>query len=182
MYPDRDTSPFILPYPAGEAYTVGQGNCVEPGTGSHAQGLRAEFAYDILMPTETTLLATRDGVVLFVEETFSEGDPGDGNTVLIQHADGSVSNYGHLAFEGSSVEVGETVGQGQAIGMSGNTGQSSEPHLHFEVLECVGEPLVSEPLPSFNSTCHSIPTTFSNTRSHRFGLVEGEAYEAGALR
>ena len=182
VYPDEKSSPFVLPYPAEEAYTVGQGNCVEPGTGSPAQDLRGEFAYDILMPTGTTLLATRDGVVLFVEETFAEGDSGDGNTIIIRHEDGTMSNYGHLALAGAFVEEGEVVTQGQPIGMSGNTGRSSEPHLHFEVLECSGEPLVREPVVSLNLTCHSLPTTFANTRSHPFGLVEGEEYRAGGVR
>ena len=180
-YPDEETSPYVLPYPTDATYTVGQGNCVKPATGSHAQGLRGEFAYDIVMPIGTTLLAAREGIVLYVEESFAEGDPGDGNTIIIRHEDGTIGNYGHLALEGAFFEAGEMVTQDQAIGLSGNTGRSSEPHLQFEVLECMGAPLVYEPVVSFNSTCRSLPTTFANTRSHPFGLVEGEGYAAEDL-
>ncbi len=179
-YPQQNTSAYILPYPVGETYTVGQGNCVPPGEGSHARGARAEFAYDVLMPIGTTLLATRGGVVIYVEERFLNGTgvPGEENTVLIQHEDGTLSNYGHLTTMGAMVAQGDTVAQGDLIGISGNSGASSEPHLHFEILECEGEPLVFDPVVSFNPTCHSLPTTFRNTRSHPNGLVEGEAYMA----
>lgn len=134
------------------------------------------------MPIGTTLLAAREGVVLYLEENFAEGEPGDGNTIIIEHQDGTISNYGHLTREGALVEVGELVSQGQPIGLSGNTGRSSEPHLHFEVLQCTGSPIVRQPVVSFNSTCHSLPTTFANTRAHEFGLVEGEAYGAEDFR
>lgn len=54
-----------------------------------------------------------------------------GNEVVIQHSDGMYSQYAHL----SSLEVsaGQTVSGGQQIGLSGSTGNSTGPHLHFEV-------------------------------------------------
>ncbi|MFE4369468.1 peptidoglycan DD-metalloendopeptidase family protein [Streptomyces sp. NPDC056835] len=54
-----------------------------------------------------------------------------GNQVVIQHSDGMYSQYGHL----SSLEVsaGESVSAGQQIGLSGSTGNSTGPHLHFEI-------------------------------------------------
>ncbi|MGW0784431.1 M23 family metallopeptidase [Streptomyces sp. NPDC002913] len=54
-----------------------------------------------------------------------------GNEVVIQHSDGMYSQYAHL----SSLEVsaGQTVTGGQQIGLSGSTGNSTGPHLHFEV-------------------------------------------------
>ena len=64
--------------------------------------------------------------------------------------------------------------------LRGDTGASSEPHLHFEVLECEGEPIVYLPEPSFNSTCHSLPVTLRNTRPHPKGLVEGAILYRGA--
>lgn len=182
-YPRQDTSAYILPYSLGQTFTVGQGNCVPPGTGSHARGTRAEFAYDIPMPIGTSLLATRDGVVIYVEESFADGTgvPGEENTILIQHADGTLSNYGHLTTNGAVVAEDNAVTQGDLIGTSGNSGASTEPHLHFEILECEGTPLIFDPVVSFNSTCHSLPTTFMNTRSHPHGLIEGQSYEAFEL-
>ena len=56
---------------------------------------------------------------------------GYGNYIAIEHPDGKVTIYGHLS--SVAVGVGQTVVQGQVIGYSGSTGNSSGPHLHFEV-------------------------------------------------
>ncbi|MEW2416684.1 M23 family metallopeptidase [Streptomyces sp. NPDC046866] len=53
-----------------------------------------------------------------------------GNNVVIRHNDGTYTQYGHMS--SLSVSVGETVTPGQQIGLSGSTGNSSGPHLHFE--------------------------------------------------
>ncbi|MFJ3726511.1 M23 family metallopeptidase [Streptomyces sp. NPDC090045] len=53
-----------------------------------------------------------------------------GNNVVIKHNDGTFTQYGHLA--SLNVSVGEQVTPGQQIGLSGSTGNSSGPHLHFE--------------------------------------------------
>ncbi|MFE4455550.1 peptidoglycan DD-metalloendopeptidase family protein [Streptomyces sp. NPDC056796] len=54
-----------------------------------------------------------------------------GNEVVIQHSDGMYSQYAHLSSLG--VSAGQTVSGGQQIGLSGSTGNSTGPHLHFEV-------------------------------------------------
>lgn len=54
-----------------------------------------------------------------------------GNEVVIQHSDGSYSQYAHLS--SLSVSSGESVTGGEQIGLSGSTGNSSGPHLHFEI-------------------------------------------------
>jgi murein DD-endopeptidase MepM/ murein hydrolase activator NlpD len=54
--------------------------------------------------------------------------------------------------------------QGQLLGASGNSGLSSEPHLHFHVQRCDG--------------CETIPVTFRNTSDHPNGLRAGETYLA----
>ncbi|WP_418960106.1 M23 family metallopeptidase [Streptomyces tritici] len=54
-----------------------------------------------------------------------------GNEVVIQHADGTYSQYAHLS--SLAVSAGESVRGGQQIGLSGSTGNSSGPHLHFEI-------------------------------------------------
>ncbi|EPH43183.1 M23 family metallopeptidase [Streptomyces aurantiacus] len=53
-----------------------------------------------------------------------------GNNVVIRHNDGTYTQYGHMS--SLSVSVGQTVTPGQQIGLSGSTGNSSGPHLHFE--------------------------------------------------
>ncbi|MEV7724807.1 peptidoglycan DD-metalloendopeptidase family protein [Streptomyces sp. NPDC087917] len=53
-----------------------------------------------------------------------------GNNVVIRHNDGTYTQYGHMS--SLSVSVGQTVGAGEQIGLSGNTGNSSGAHLHFE--------------------------------------------------
>jgi murein DD-endopeptidase MepM/ murein hydrolase activator NlpD len=54
-----------------------------------------------------------------------------GNEVVIRHADGKYSQYGHLSQ--LSVSAGQSVTAGQQIGLSGSTGNSTGPHLHFEI-------------------------------------------------
>ena len=57
----------------------------------------------------------------------------DGNYIFIEHDDGTVANYWHFQKDGVLVTVGDTVLTGEVIGLSGNTGYSAFPHLHFEV-------------------------------------------------
>jgi len=58
-------------------------------------------------------------------------DPEYGWFILLQHVDGYQSMYGHLSRR--LVAQGDSVVAGQVIGLSGNTGRSSAPHLHFEI-------------------------------------------------
>ena len=162
-YPDQASSPYVLPYEVGKTFVIGQGNC---GTGSHAKGTQVQYAYDILMPIGTPVVAARAGIVLLVEERFEDGTnvPGQENYINIVHSDGTIAGYVHLTKDGSNVAVNDVIVQGQLIGLSGNSGSSSEPHLHFHVQACSG--------------CITTPITFRNTRSHPNGLVQGESYTA----
>lgn len=81
---------------------------------------------DIDVPEGTTVRASAGGKVYFYGE-----QPGYGNLLIIEHADGYYSLYGHLA--DSFVFKGQYVEMGQAVAQSGNTGISSGPHLHFEL-------------------------------------------------
>lgn len=95
-------------------------------------------ALDFKMKRGTAVCAARDGVVVRVKE---DGDKGGwnkkyrpfGNVIVIQHTDGSRAGYWHLQYNGAWVNVGDTVKQGQVIGLSGKTGYTLFPHLHFIV-------------------------------------------------
>lgn len=95
-------------------------------------------ALDFKMKRGTSVCAARDGVVVRVKE---DGDKGGwnkkyrpyGNVIVIQHTDGSRAGYWHLQYNGALVNVGDTVKQGQVIGLSGKTGYTLFPHLHFIV-------------------------------------------------
>jgi murein DD-endopeptidase MepM/ murein hydrolase activator NlpD len=97
-----------------------------------------ERALDFKIKKGTAICAARDGIVSAMRKDSNKGglkpeNLSDGNYVSIQHEDGSVAHYWHLQKEGVLVNAGDTVKAGQPIGISGNTGYSAFPHLHFEV-------------------------------------------------
>ena len=83
----------------------------------------------------TPIVAAADGVVIQVVSGCVEGVRSCGgrygNHIVIQHSNGTKTRYAHLSR--TSVNVGQSVSQGQQIGALGNTGSSTGPHLHFEV-------------------------------------------------
>lgn len=122
------------------------------GSFSHFDGSMHEEAYDWAMPEGTKVLAAREGVVVGFR---SDSDAGcadascqyECNYVVIRHDDGTFGQYAHLKQEGVLVKLGQRVSAGDAIGLSGNTGWSSEPHLHFEVFHAVdGKTQVTLPI------------------------------------
>ncbi|MEO1246037.1 MAG: M23 family metallopeptidase [Pseudomonadota bacterium] len=124
---------YALPYTPGRAYRVLQGY---DSRFSH-KGLE-EFAVDFDMPEGSPVHAARGGVVARVVEAHDRGCWHDGcgryaNFIVILHNDGTTGEYYHLQQNGALVEVGDSVAQGQKIGLSGNTGHTTMPHLHFAV-------------------------------------------------
>ncbi|MEH0574016.1 MULTISPECIES: LysM peptidoglycan-binding domain-containing M23 family metallopeptidase [Streptomyces] len=100
------------------------------GTGYHVAGSMWSSGYhtgvDFVVPTGTSLKAVGAGTVV------SAGWGGAyGNQVVIKLADGYYAQYGHLSQ--LSVSAGQTVTEGQQIGLSGATGNVTGPHLHFEI-------------------------------------------------
>ncbi len=81
---------------------------------------------DWATPTGTAVMASCGGVV-----TRAGWGSGYGYVVYIKHPDGRETRYGHLSKV--LVSAGQTVSQGQKIALSGNTGNSTGPHLHFEI-------------------------------------------------
>jgi len=124
---------YLLPYASGKSYRVLQGY----GSRFSHRGLE-QFAVDFNMAVGTPVHAARAGVVAKVVESNSRGcwENGCGafaNYVVVLHSDGTTGEYYHLAKNGAMVEVGDKIAAGQHIALSGNTGHTTMPHLHFAV-------------------------------------------------
>jgi murein DD-endopeptidase MepM/ murein hydrolase activator NlpD len=121
--PEQSTSDFLEPKlpPVGGVITSGVGMRVDPidGKWRHHNGI------DIAIPEGTPVTPAAPGVVV-----YSGLRPGYGYTVLVEHANGMISLYGH----NSRLEAiqGQSVDRNTVIALSGNTGRSTGPHLHFE--------------------------------------------------
>ncbi len=119
-------------------------------------------ALDFKMKRGTKILAARDGVVVRAKEDGNKGGLNRkyrpyGNNIVIQHADGSRAGYWHLQYNGSLVNVGDSVKKGQVIALSGKTGYTALPHLHFLVW-------------TFNShgDWQQIPTRFQTSKGIKY--------------
>lgn len=167
-YPDWHTSQYILPYMVGETYTVIQGNC-EPSEYPWTHYDKLKFAYDFGMPIGTNIIAARSGTVVFVRDQFTDNDHGkdQGNAIVLLQEDGKYALYAHITHKGSKVKVGQIVNQGEPIALSGNSGESPTPHLHFQVNEC-GDFI----------KCPSIPISFRNASPYTLRLDKGRDYTA----
>ena len=97
---------------------------VHPITGK----TKSHTGIDIASNQGTAVYASDGGSV-----TLAGWNGGYGNCIMIDHGNGYVTLYGHLS--SISVSVGQTVSQGATIGAVGSTGNSTGPHLHFEVLK-----------------------------------------------
>ncbi len=146
---------YLRPAPGGPAgmelrppvegiLTSGFGPRVHPITGRDHQ----HTGLDLAAPRGTPVRAAAAGRV-----EFAGTRGGYGKLVVIVHADGSSTYYGHL--DQIAVRRGELVAAGQQVATVGSTGSSTGPHLHFEARDAGGRPL--NPLPrlavkGFNST------------------------------
>jgi murein DD-endopeptidase MepM/ murein hydrolase activator NlpD len=173
LYPPQATSAYVLPYPVGRSYLVAQ----TTGHYRAENGGVGIFAIDFLMPIGSRIAAARAGTVVAVRDTFSDGNGRDleENFVFVRHDDGSIGRYIHLTRGGALASVGERVEQGEVIALSGNTGFSAAPHLHFDVQVC-GPNLP----PDYNQLpCgQTLPLSFRNTATHTCGLRVGIMYLA----
>ncbi|MFD5735419.1 M23 family metallopeptidase [Streptomyces sioyaensis] len=86
---------------------------------------------DFVVPTGTAVKAVHKGTVVKAGPWGGGDGPAYGNAIVIQHANGTYTQYAHLSR--IEVQVGQQVGTGQQIAKSGSTGNSTGPHLHFEV-------------------------------------------------
>ena len=120
------------------------------GSFSHVDA-ENRYALDFAVEPGTPVSAARAGTVMQVEDGFRASGLAYGeyakraNIIRILHDDGTMALYAHLAHGGALVRQGQQVQAGQQIGLSGNTGYSTAPHLHFVVQVNRGMHLVSIP-------------------------------------
>ncbi len=175
-YPDAATSTYILPYPVDEQFNVVKGNCAQFGHNIGEFG-DLRYTYDFAMPLGTEILAARAGVVVSIVESFTDGNatPLEANYVSIQHEDGTFAQYVHIAENSVPLTIGQNVAQGMVIALSGDSGVTSAPKLHFEVINSPFEGCV--PTEEIGD-CQSIPVTFKNADPQTGALIEDQIYNA----
>ncbi len=118
---------------------------------------KGRYAMDIAMPEGTPIVAARGGMVVKVENSQSgRGTNPAGNFVRILHDDGTMGVYLHLMKGSVKVREGQRVEVGSALARSGNTGNSTGPHLHFVVQRNVGLTVESIPF-QFAQPVNSLP-------------------------
>jgi murein DD-endopeptidase MepM/ murein hydrolase activator NlpD len=132
-----------------------------------------EFATDWKMPEGTPVHAAREGVVVSVKDDSEKGGSHRkfedcANMVTVQHTDGTMAHYCHLAPHSAKVRVGQKIRTGDLLAASGNTGFTSGPHLHFAVFKARN---------GFGR--ESIPIKFRTANESGLTLVSGESYRAG---
>lgn len=143
---------YPLPWRGGP-FRLSQG---ANGQYSH-YGPKNKYAMDIAMPVGTPIIAARAGVVVKTENSQSgRGNDASGNFVRVLHDDGTMGVYLHLKQGLVSVREGQRVTVGSPLALSGNTGNSSGPHLHFVVQRNSGAGLVSIPY-QFNQPLGAMP-------------------------
>ena len=130
---DPATSAYVLPFLVGETQLLQQTYCPpNPAWGHHNW-----FAYDFDTAIGDTVVASRAGTVLFTQADKLNGtrdcSSNSANYVFIRHDDGTVMQYVHLTTNGVLVAVGQRVEQGDPIGLSGDSGCSSGPHVHVNL-------------------------------------------------
>ena len=162
-----DETPYRLPFEKGRSYRVIQGYNGRLTHDGHNQ-----YAVDFAMREGTGVCAARAGVVVDLKESSKTGGPSrrfndDANYVSIAHPDGTIGEYLHLQYDGVLVEIGQTVEAGQRIALSGNTGHSTLPHLHFGVYSALD-----------SRHLQSHPVTFTTARGLVTDPVEGKTYTA----
>ncbi|MEU6803503.1 M23 family metallopeptidase [Streptomyces neyagawaensis] len=86
---------------------------------------------DFAVKSGTAVFAAHGGTVVKAGGNGAGDGPAYGNAVVVKHGNGQYSQYAHLSRV--QVKVGQIVKTGQRIALSGNTGNSSGPHLHFEI-------------------------------------------------
>ena len=120
----KGTSPLLSGYGGSSAgsYYRAPVHCVT------TQALHGKNGWDKGCPIGTPVAAAADGTVIAAKMGYNGGY---GNMIILSHPNGTQTVYGHLSK--LNVSTGQNVNDGDIIGLSGNSGQSTGPHLHFEI-------------------------------------------------
>lgn len=126
---------YRVPWAKGESYTVTQ--APDGPLITHFEPF-SRNAIDFAMPVGTPVHAARSGIVVGIADSFTVGGfdrvlVDKANYVDILHDDGTIATYAHFAENSLAVRVGQRVSVGEKLALSGSTGYSSGPHLHFSV-------------------------------------------------
>lgn len=129
---------------------------------------------DFSMPSGTELESVVDGTVIGVP---NYGDSNIGKGVIIRADDGSNVIYGHLSEQ--KVEIGSHINKGDIIGLSGDTGRSTAPHLHLGLKDANGNFLNPEPLLNGSDAVESGKGIFNGAKS--FSDFISRWYDTGSF-
>lgn len=155
---------FVLPFPVGKSYY-----CFQGFNSSYSHYGSFKHAIDFDMPIGTFITAAREGRVIYVVENYSDNDHAIGheNIVVVAHEDSTYARYVHLTTNGALISAGTLVMPGDTIALSGNSGNSSHPHLHIDVTKTfTGRDDIT------------IPYDFKNANPRPVGLNAGRYYKA----
>lgn len=122
VYGSPSTTSTIV-WPCASSYEI---SCLYYYKDGSKHGTRYDYRYAIDITGGGNIVAAASGTV----KTVAYQSGGFGNYIVIEHSNGALTLYGHLA--STSVTANQKVTQGQKIGVMGNTGNSSGTHLHFE--------------------------------------------------
>ena len=170
-YGGRDGRPdgtvYELPFEGSAHHRLIQGY---RGGFSHWAGSPNENAHDWDLQPNSLVQAARAGIVVGVRQDSNTGGASEtfkncANYVIIRHSDGTYGEYLHLQQNGVRVKLGDKVTAGQSIALSGNTGWSSRPHLHFAVFRAID-----------GLTRETLPVQFRTKDGSVQSLQEGKTY------
>ena len=122
-YDYKKATKTLFIYPASGRLSSGYGYRSDPFTGAR----RFHYGIDLANSTGTAVRATMEGTIIDVQDRTT----GYGKCVIIRHANGFQTLYGHM--DSINVRKNQWVEQGQLLGRMGSTGRSTGPHLHFSI-------------------------------------------------
>ncbi|MEV0266710.1 M23 family metallopeptidase [Streptomyces sp. NPDC050617] len=122
-----------------DSYQIGQPFGIAGSHWSHNHS-----GQDLVVDTGTPVKSVHGGTVVKAGPNGGGDGPAYGNAIVVKHDDNTYSQYAHLSKIG--VHVGQSVKTGQEIGRSGSTGNSTGPHLHFEIRTTPNYGTAVEPL------------------------------------